>query len=113
MLTDTFTSPASIAFDGVDGVQAVLTRRGDRAHLFEPIQQLLGRAVIDSAFAISLNVAVTSAWGMHRAPEHAHLGWRRDAAADAATRLSCGSRLPTAATKISVSVGAVVGRISA
>src|ERR1700739_379958 len=50
--------------------------------------------------------------GMHRALDHAHLGWRRDTAADAAKRPPCGSTLPIAATKISVSVAAAVGQIS-
>jgi hypothetical protein len=44
--------------DRVDGVQAVLTRWGDGAHLLEPIQQLLGRAVIDAAGAVALDIAV-------------------------------------------------------
>src|ERR1700756_1531093 len=46
--------------DGVNGVHAVLARWVDAADFGQPVQELLRRAVVDTAGAVALDVAVSA-----------------------------------------------------
>ena len=46
--------------DDGDGVHAVFARRVDMTNAGQPVQELLGRPVVDAAGAVALNVAVAA-----------------------------------------------------
>ena len=54
--------------DARDGVEPVLARRVDAADLGQPVEELLGRTVVDAAGAVALDVAVPADRATGRRP---------------------------------------------